>query len=340
MSVRHITYIVYGLIAAVVLFLIGRAVPPRAAENRTGSPPSVPAEPRLCLAAQDGDTILVEELVRKGADVNGAGHRFGTPIELAAAAGKRGAVRVLLKHGADPNRYRFQSVLISAMWYMPDMTPEVIKHGANVNDERDTTTKSTPLAAAIRYHRPAIVKLLLKHGAQVNPPCKSPPKGGDLDNRIEPSVFSPLAMAVCYAPEFTDPLLHLGANIKPDKGTILVAAARAGRSDLIPRLLALGADPNGVVKDETPLSTAVTYARDAVPILLEHGARPDTIAFGGRTPLVQASIEGKVQVVRALLSHGAGVNVRATSGQTPLFYAREHKHAEVAALLEQAGGTE
>ena len=347
---RGLVRIIYILIAGVLLFLLGRDLFPRLAggTNETSAMQMRGVntrEPALCQAALAGDVGLVKELIRTGANIDGAGQRHGTPLELAMVSVPNGGnyarvARVLLDHGADPNAFRHSCILNSAIRYLPGIVPHLLDRGADVNDDRMVAWGQHPLSLAIRLRNGPVVHLLLQHGANVNPNFESAALGGDLNNKQAPSVYSPLAMAVCYAPEFEQTLVKLGADLGVDRNSVLVAAARAGRTDLMPRLLKLGADPNGAVKDETPLSVAVTYAPKGVVCLLENGAKPDVLAFAGRSALVQASIEGKTDCVRALLAHGAGVNVRAKTGSTPLTYARLRGHAEVASLLQEAGGTE
>ncbi|KAI9486266.1 MAG: asparaginase-domain-containing protein [Benjaminiella poitrasii] len=61
------------------------------------------------------------------------------------------------------------------------------------------------------------------------------------------------------------------------------------------------------------------------------------IDYDGRVPLHIASREGHHKIVEFLLMHGAALHVRDRSGHTPLFDAVLHQRAEVIALLRKAG---
>jgi surface polysaccharide O-acyltransferase-like enzyme len=101
----------------------------------------------------------------------------------------------------------------------------------------------------------------------------------------------------------------------------LWAAAEAGDLAAIDRHLAAGADVNAARGDSavTPLHLAALADRpEAVALLIQKGARPDTAAVDGGTPLHAAAFVGHERVVSTLVEQGANVNARDTQGRTPL----------------------
>ena len=67
---------------------------------------------------------------------------------------------------------------------------------------------------------------------------------------------------------------------------------------------------------------------------------PKSPATCGRTPLIDASHEGKVAVIRELLAHGADIEAREACGDTPLIVSCTHGHAEAAHELLEVGGAD
>jgi ankyrin repeat protein len=69
----------------------------------------------------------------------------------------------------------------------------------------------------------------------------------------------------------------------------------------------------------TVLNLASTYANaDMVEHLLSLGANPNTVGWGGFTPLHNAAYNSRSEIVRSLITHGARVNARSERGLTPL----------------------
>jgi uncharacterized protein len=142
-------------------------------------------------------------------------------------------------------------------------------------------------------------------------------------------------------------LLDAGADIEwRHKGTgrtALSEAAITGRLEVARILLDRGADANSRDKAVglTPLGWAVECSQPAlVRLLLSRGADPNLATAETRlTPLLIASQKGDVEVVALLLDKGAHVNAAAADGRTPLRQAQVGKHADVAKMLESAGGT-
>lgn len=61
------------------------------------------------------------------------------------------------------------------------------------------------------------------------------------------------------------------------------------------------------------------------------------VDYDGRVPLHVACREGHIQIVEFLLKHGAAVHVRDRSGHTPLYEALVWKRSEVVQMLRRAG---
>ncbi|EXJ68613.1 uncharacterized protein A1O5_08407 [Cladophialophora psammophila CBS 110553] len=144
-------------------------------------------------------------------------------------------------------------------------------HGKSVDlDIRDVDGK-TPLILAVEYGHPEIVEYLLLHKA--NPQEEDHPR-------------------------------HPGLTRSP-----VIWAVEKGRSEILRSLLRHGANANGKKPDTwgVPMDLAVgKWDKDAVGILLEHGADPN-IALHSETLLERAINENDVHIARLLLHHGADI---------------------------------
>ena len=107
-------------------------------------------------------------------------------------------------------------------------------------------------------------------------------------------------------------------------------AAKKEQSE-IATLLKSGADPNVFAKVEwqsfetTPLlEAAVNGHKRIVRLLLEHGAKPDTIVGPGYTAMYNACMNGHYHVVQMLLDHGARVDILTDEGFSPLYIAAQN----------------
>jgi ankyrin repeat protein len=113
-------------------------------------------------------------------------------------------------------------------------------------------------------------------------------------------------------------------------------------------LLAHGADVNAqTAAGQTPLMEAALNGRtDIVKTLLRNSANPNAQeTTSGYTALMLASMKDHAEIVTLLLDHGADVNAQDKQGNTALTFARlESKRGmqwrDIAQLLEKAGAKE
>jgi len=126
----------------------------------------------LMYASIEGNTAIVNELIKYGANVNDVNEKSSSTDALfdAARRGNSGVIKILLEQGADVNaRYgNWGSNLICAArdGYKPIIVKELLQSGANVNDTDDDGT--TPLIwASIKGHI-QIVEELISFGADIN----------------------------------------------------------------------------------------------------------------------------------------------------------------------------
>lgn len=124
------------------------------------------ARPPLQTLAAMGDAASVEESLAAGARIEETNGLGLTALGAAAALDRAGLVRVLLAHGADPNRCNRAGVppLTLALAGSGEALLPLLKAGARV-DARDLAWGATPLHYAYAWRRSEAIRVLLAHGA-------------------------------------------------------------------------------------------------------------------------------------------------------------------------------
>ena len=236
---------------------------------------------KLLIAAQNGDTEVVEEMLKNKANINMVDSSGNTPLHLAAGNGREGVVDLLLKHKAN------------------------IKAGNNFEE--------TPLHYATREGHEGVVKMLLDKEAQ------SPKEGEAMINKIS-NDFTPLHIAThdSFQGRMQDArirmvnlLLEKGANpnIHDSSGqTPLHLAAGNGDADVVQALLENGVLFEAVQKKDIFGKTPLDIAVDAKQVLEREKRRQQRRFLGMRVrrskeaqeKLVSAQIEGFSKVIELL----------------------------------------
>lgn len=117
-------------------------------------------------------------------------------------------------------------------------------------------------------------------------------------------------------------------------------AARMGRDDVIPALLAAGVDIEVTdAKGYTGLVLASYNGQQSTTaLLLEHGAAVDGAHDAqGNTALMGVCFKGYVPIAQTLIDAGADVNRRNSVGQTALMMAALFNQGEIIDLLLENG---
>lgn len=195
--------------------------------------------------------------------------------------------------------------------------------GFNPNGE-GIFTRPIDEAAASRHL--SIVKLLVQHGATIDPPSNA-------------DVISPLAWASHNGdlPMMRYLIAH-GAKIDGTTrtgNTPLALAARNGQIPAAQLLLADGANINAANRGGgTPLIMAAGHGQRAMILfLIARGAQVNAVTLSGGTALRAAAAFGDVGAVNTLIAAGGDFHRRDSWGMSPLSWAWKNGRLDVAYTL-------
>lgn len=264
----------------------------------------------LVEAAKRGDTAAVRALLRDRPDVNAPDVDGTTALHWAAERDNVDAVTLLVRAGAD--------VKIANRYGVTPLFVACTNGSAALIDTllqagADPNTASsageTALMTAARTGKAEAVKLLIAHGAKV-----------DAKEQLRSQTAIMWAAAENH-PDVVKTLIEVGADLNArSKGgfTALLFAVRAGSRDAVRVLLSHGANPNDVIQ-AGPAPSAGKSAR-AEPAV---GAEPREQGPG---------VEQLLQVFNSGSRRGGG-----PTGTSALVVAITNAHFELASLLLDMG---
>ncbi|MBR4672940.1 MAG: ankyrin repeat domain-containing protein [Victivallales bacterium] len=224
-------------------------------------------QPFLMIACRRGDADAVRFLLEAGAEPGEPGKGGLTPVTVAAKAGSLEALKLLIHDRSLVNKN--DRTDHAALYYAVsgnhlEIAECLCLAGANVNILQDDETW-TPLAAAIQKGSADMVKLLLKHGADL--------EKADLDGHtpLYQAITSgklPMVEAILWRRRKLD--FHWEDGLTP-----LMTAIKTGNAQLVKLLLDFDADPN--MADKTGERYPITLAEEEnnieiFELLMKYGA--------------------------------------------------------------------
>lgn len=221
----------------------------------------------LHVAAIHKQGQAIKEFVKVGAKINARSEEGTTPVKFAIKNGAdANLIELMIQLGADINKGLSPPLSEAAAGGDEQMVRFLLEHGANPNGSAKNTVGGPLLDAAGK--NVAVVKMLLKAGAKVNP---------------EPGRDSPLACAAIFGKlDIVHVLLAAGANPNhPDNcnETPLMSAVMSREEDtkaeVVQSLLAAGADVNAKSMDQRTALDRAEWLNlpDIIKILKQAGAK-------------------------------------------------------------------
>uniref|UniRef100_A0A3Q0SDQ1 Kinase D-interacting substrate 220b n=1 Tax=Amphilophus citrinellus TaxID=61819 RepID=A0A3Q0SDQ1_AMPCI len=274
----------------------------------------------LMLAAEQGSLEIVQELIRRGANVNLDDVDCWSALISAAKEGHVEVVKELLENSAYIE-HRDMGGWTALTWASykgrVEVTKLLLEHGANPNTTGQYSVY--PIIWAAGRGHADIVKLLLQNGAKVN--CSD--KYGT----------TPLIWAARKG--HFDCVMHLlenGADVDQEGAnsmTALIVAVKGGYTEVVKELLKRNPNVNMTDKDgNTALMIAAKEGyTEIVQDLLDAGTYVNIPDRSGDTVLIGAVRGGHVEIVRALLHKYADIDIRGQESKTALYWAVEKGNA-------------
>uniref|UniRef100_A0A674C388 Kinase D-interacting substrate 220b n=1 Tax=Salmo trutta TaxID=8032 RepID=A0A674C388_SALTR len=275
----------------------------------------------LMLASEQGSIEIVQELIRRGANVNLDDVDCWSALICAAKEGHVDVVKELLDSSAYIE-HRDMGGWTALMWTAykgrVEVTKVLLDNGANPNTTGQQYSVYPIIWAAGRGHA-EIVQVLLENGAKVN--CSD--KYGT----------TPLIWAARKG--HFDCVMHLlenGADVDQEGAnsmTALIVAVKGGFTEVVKELLKRNPNVNMTEKDgNTALMIAAKEGyTEIVQDLLDAGTYVNIPDRSGDTVLIGAVRGGHVEIVRALLHKYADIDIRGQDNKTALYWAVEKGNA-------------
>lgn len=260
------------------------------------------ADTRLADAAMKRDTAAIKSLVAQKIDVNAPGSD-GTPaLHWVVRADDVVDAQLLLKAGANPklpNRYGVTPLALASANGNAAMIALLIEAGADANST--DPTGETALMAAARTGSVDAAKVLLDRGAAIDATDKN---------------FEQTALMVAIRENEPDVV-----RLLIDRGASVNAKTRVGPT------------PAFILPNSVPgFGHGIGIVRGGSP---DRGRRAPTP--GGLSPLMYASRDGRLPIVKMLVDAKADVNQRDPNDITPLIEAITNNHVDVAEYLIEHG---
>ncbi len=266
--------------------------------------------------------------------INARGPSGATPFMFAAMYGDAAFLEELIAKGANVNA-KNDSGATALIWAASnlDKTKVLVDHKADVNAKSDDSHTALMVAAGVANGFP-IVKLLVEHGANLNP------------TRNIQAESSPLAQSAESAdPQIMQYLIDHGADVKASAIGALLMSYAVECTRCVDILL----------KQDLPkpfytpvlMQVASFVSADTIRTLLDRGAIVDAPDQFGHTPLanVAGSDVMNVEAAKLLIARGANVNAKSPhpnsgdTGMSILDLAKLRGDGPMTALLVNAGAT-
>uniref|UniRef100_A0A8C9WH12 Kinase D interacting substrate 220 n=1 Tax=Scleropages formosus TaxID=113540 RepID=A0A8C9WH12_SCLFO len=268
----------------------------------------------LMLAAEQGSVEIVQELVRRGANVNLDDVDGWTALISAAKEGHVEVVRELLANNANLE-HRDMGGWSALMWAAYKGRVEVarllLEKGANPNITGQLCSVVLQHTQCTRNYDDAVVLLSCQCQYGTTPLIWAARKG------------------------HIDCVMHLlenGADVDQEGAnsmTALIVAVRGGYTEVVKELLKR--NPNVNMKDKDGNTALMIAAKEGhteiVQDLLDAGAYVNIPDRSGDTVLIGAVRGGHIEIVRALLHKYADIDVQGQDNKTALYWAVEKGNA-------------
>jgi ankyrin repeat protein len=340
------------------LYLLGAGADPLAGDNENSTP--------LHVAAIGGNIDVVKLFLERGIDIDIRDDHGMTPLLFAGYRRQNEMIEFFVSKGADIKMKSNEGgSMVHAAAYTgnTELLRHIIDEGAEVDIGPDRYG-NTPLAAACFRCQTETARLLIEHGAELNPTGESMhiplalaamrdceetlklllEKGADPDGSSVNPGLPIISAAIQGRTNIVRTLLDSGANVscRDEFGsTPLTGAAHSGDPEIVSLLLDKGADPRATNElGWTPLIIAASKGHtEAARILADRGSDLDAAETSyGWTPLHIAAARGYADIAEDLIARGTDVNIKDHDGKTPLYYASKYGNRGCADRLEKHGG--